>query len=106
MKISIVISSNDPETVWNVLRFANFSLKEGNGVKIFLLGKGVEVEQISNDTFDTLNQLITFTDGGGEIMACTGCLKLRNSEGTELCPLSTMRDMYEMIKESDKLLTF
>jgi len=42
MKTGIIISSNDPETVWNAFRFANLSIKKGDEVKIFLLGKGVE----------------------------------------------------------------
>jgi len=27
-------------------------------------------------------------------------------KGTEMCPINTMKDMYEIIKESDKLVTF
>jgi uncharacterized protein involved in oxidation of intracellular sulfur len=42
----------------------------------------------------------------GEIFACGNCLKIRNSSGTELCPLLTMNDLYEMIKEADKVITF
>lgn len=34
------------------------------------------------------------------------CLKIRNSEGSETCPLSTMKDLYMIIKESDKIVTF
>jgi hypothetical protein len=41
-RIGIVISSNDPETVWNAFRFANFSCQKGDSVSVFLLGKGVE----------------------------------------------------------------
>jgi uncharacterized protein involved in oxidation of intracellular sulfur len=46
-----------------------------------------------------------FVDGGGEIFACGTCLKIRNSEGTELCPLSTMKDLYEIIRDSDKVIS-
>jgi len=45
-------------------------------------------------------------DGGGTILACGTCLKLRNSSGSELCPLSTMKDLYEIIRDSDKVVTF
>ena len=44
MKIGIIIYSNDPETVWNAFRYANFAIKEGNEVKVFLTGKGVKAE--------------------------------------------------------------
>jgi len=40
MKIAVIIYSNDPETVWNALRFANTSLIYDNDVSVFLLGKG------------------------------------------------------------------
>jgi uncharacterized protein involved in oxidation of intracellular sulfur len=47
-----------------------------------------------------------FVDNGGQILACGTCLKLRYSEGTELCPLSTMKDLHDIVKESDKVVTF
>ena len=46
MKLGVIISSNDAETCWNALRYANFY------------------------------------------------------------PVSTMKDMYEIVKESDKVVTF
>lgn len=42
MRIAIIVSSNDSETVWNAFRFANTSLANDNRVDMFLLGKGVE----------------------------------------------------------------
>lgn len=106
MKIAIVISTNDTETSWNALRLANFSLTKKDTVKVFLLGKGVEVENIGTDKFDIKKQMESFVSAGGQILACGTCLKIRNSSVTELCPLSTMNDLYEMIKEADKILTF
>jgi len=47
-----------------------------------------------------------FIDGGGKIFACGTCLKIRRSEGSDLCPISTMADLYEIVRESDKVLTF
>ena len=44
-------------------------------------------------------------DAGGEFLACGTCLKLRNSEGSEVCPLSTLKDHYEVVRDSDKLVT-
>jgi len=60
MKIGIVIYSNDPETVWNAFRFANFALKEKDEVKVFLLGKGVESECIDTDKFKVTEQMKLF----------------------------------------------
>ena len=106
VKLGIVIYSDEPETVWNAFRLANFSLKEKDEVKVFLLAKGVECELINTDKFKITEQMQSFVNNGGEILACGTCLKIRNSEGTEMCPLSTMNDLYQIIKESDKIITF
>lgn len=106
MKLGIIIYSTDSETVWNAFRLGVFSLKQGDGVKVFLLAKGVECEKLNTDQFKVTEQMQALVDNGGKILACGTCLKLRHSEGTELCPLSTMKDLYEIIKESDKVVTF
>jgi len=105
MKIGIVIYSNDPETVWNAFRFGNFALKEGDKVKVFLLAKGVEAESLDTDKFKVTEQMQSLVDSGGEILACGTCLRMRKSEGSNLCPLSTMKDLHEIVKESDKVVT-
>lgn len=106
MKLGIIIYSNDPETVWNAFRLANFSLKEGDEVKIFLLAKGVECESIDTEKFKVTEQMKQFIDSGGQILACGTCLKIRHSLGSQICPLSSMKDLYTIIKTSDKLVTF
>ena len=106
MKLGIIIYSNDTETVWNAFRLGVFSLKQKDRVKVFLLGKGVECESIDTDKFKVTEQIKQFIDNGGNVLACGSCLKIRNSQGSETCPLSTMKDLYDMIKESDKILTF
>jgi uncharacterized protein involved in oxidation of intracellular sulfur len=47
-----------------------------------------------------------FVDDGGHILACGTCLKIRHMEGSEICPLSTMKDLHDLINDSDKVLTF
>jgi len=106
MKLGIIIYSNDAETVWNAFRLGAFSLKQKDVVKIFLLGKGVECESIDTEKFKVTEQIKLFIDNGGSIMACGSCLKIRNSQGSETCPLSTMKDLYDIVTESDKVLTF
>lgn len=106
MKIGVIISSNDVETSWNALRYANFAVGQKDKVKVFLTGKGVEYQKVSNEKFNTIEQAEKFLQGGGKILACGTCIKSRNQESTEMCPISTMKDMYEIIKESDKLVTF
>ena len=42
MKLGIIIYSTDAEVVFNAFRLANFSLKEKDDVRLFLLASGVE----------------------------------------------------------------
>ncbi|GJQ49392.1 hypothetical protein KsCSTR_43400 [Candidatus Kuenenia stuttgartiensis] len=106
MKIGVIISSNDAETCWNALRFANFCLSREDAVKIFFTGKGVDYQRISTEKFNTIEQAEKFVQSGGRVYACGTCIRLRNQEGSEMCPVSTMKDMYEIVKESDKIVTF
>lgn len=106
MKIGIVISSNDAETCWNTLRYANFALGQNDEVKIFFMGKGVEYQKVSTDKFNTIEQAEKFMQSGGKIYACGTCIKSREQEESEMCPISTMKDMYDIVKESDKVVTF
>ena len=106
MKIGIIILSNDAETCWNALRYANFCLGQKDEIKIFLIGKGVEYQKISADKFNTIEQADKLFKSGGKIYACETCIKSRQQEGSEMCPISTMKDMYDIVKESDKVVTF
>jgi len=106
MNLGIVIHSNDPETVWNAVRLANYSEQKGDSVRIFLLGHGVEAESIKIDQFPVETELHKFVEMGGVILACGTCLKIRHKEGTNLCPVSTMADLHELIGQSDRVLTF
>lgn len=106
MKIGIVIASNDAETCWNALRYANFCISQGDVVKVFFMGKGVEYEKISTAKFNTIEQAQALIRSGGILYACGSCIKSREQESSQMCPLSTMKDMYEMIKESERVVTF
>lgn len=104
--IGLVIYSNDTETVWNALRLANFSRNQGDTVNIFLLGKGVELENLIQESKDIDEQVILFLDGGGSILACGTCLKSRENYEPQVCNLSSMKDLYELIRENTIVLTF
>ena len=106
MKLGIVIYSDHPETVWNACRLANFSLKKGDQVKIFLMAKGVEAESFSNNQYDITELLEKFIKSNGEIYACGTCLQIRKQDSTELCPMSSMADLYGIINQSDKIISF
>ena len=106
MKLGIIISTADPETVFNALRLGNFAINEGEQVKVFLLGKGVKLDKIENGQFNIREQTEALLTAGGKIMTCGTCLKLHNSEGSDQCLLSTMKDLYQLIKDMDRVVTF
>jgi len=105
MKIGIIISQTDPETVWNAYRLGTFALEQGDSVRTFLLGRGVESE-VEHQKFNVKEQLTRYIEAGGEVYACGSCMKSRKMESSDTCPLSTMKDLYEIVKDSEKLLTF
>ncbi len=106
MKLGIILYSTDAEVAFNAFRLANFSLKERDEVQVFLLASGVEYQSLNSEKFPIVELAQNLIDGGGELLACGTCLTLRNRDGSELCPLSTMKDLYELIKNCDKTLTF
>jgi uncharacterized protein involved in oxidation of intracellular sulfur len=106
VKLGIVVYSSDAETAWNAFRFGAFALNQGDAVRVFLLGKGVECESLHTEQFPVSDQMQSFVDAGGTVLACGTCLKLRHSEGTELCPLSTLQDLYELVRDSDSVVSF
>lgn len=105
MKLGMIITQPDPETVFNALRLALYSLEQGDEVRIFLSGRGVEIDRIKDAKFDVKEQARKVLDAGGKFLACGACLKLRESEGSEICPLSTLKDQYELVRDSDKVIT-
>ena len=107
MKLGIIISQTNPETVWNILRLANFSLIQGDNVKIFLVGEGVEYESGSSEKFNIKEQVTEFIKSdNAEVMACGTCMISRKQDGTNTCPMNTMKDLYTLINECDKVLSF
>ena len=90
--------------MWNAFRFGNLSKQ--HEVKVFLIGKGVESEDISDRNFNVKGQMENFLDGGGKIFACETCLKLRQKEGSMFCPFSTLQDLMNIVEESDRIVSF
>ncbi|MFH1647512.1 MAG: DsrE family protein [Chloroflexota bacterium] len=105
MKLGIIINTNDAEKAWNALRLGNTTLKAGHEVSVFLMGSGVEIENIKDKTFDVGGTLKDFSDGNGRLLACGTCLKARQQEAG-VCPISTMSDLLGMISDSDRVVTF
>lgn len=104
--IGMVIYSNDTETVWNALRLANYSKNQGDTVKIFLLGKGVELDSMVKTDKDMKEQADKFLGSGGIILGCGTCLQSRKNNEPEVCKYSSLADLYELIRKNKIVLTF
>ena len=106
MKIGIILETQELEKAWNAFRFAVTAKKQGHEVKVFLMGEAVECEGLTHEKYNVDEQLNNFVNAGGEILACGTCLKSRQLDSTEACPISTMIDCVNMVVWADKTVTF
>jgi uncharacterized protein involved in oxidation of intracellular sulfur len=106
VKLDIILSSSHQETNWNAFRLANLALSKGDTVAVFLIGEGVEYGKYSSTQFDIPKQVEKFLDLNGKIIACGTCMAIREQKSNEACPVGGIEDMYALILESDKVLTF
>ena len=104
MKLCIILNTNDPEISWNTLRLGNEAITEGHKANLFLLGPGVELQNIQNKNFDVPEALKKFSSSGSGLFAFGTCLELRQQEAG-VCPISTKSELLEMISDSDKVVT-
>jgi len=106
MKFGIILETKEYEKAWNAFRFAVTSKKQGHEVKVFLMGEAVECEGLTHEKYNVDEQLTKFIAAGGEIMACGTCLKSRQLNATDACPLSNMVDCINMVVWADRVITF
>ena len=104
--LGIVIYSNDVETVWNAFRFANYSKKQGDTISVFLLGKGVELENLVKSDKNIKEQTDSFLNSGGTILGCGTCLKARNNNEPQVCKFSSLKDLYDIVRKNKIVMTF
>jgi uncharacterized protein involved in oxidation of intracellular sulfur len=107
MKLAIVLSTKHVETNWNALRLANLALAKGDTVTIFLTGEGVEYEKMSSPQFNIREQVKKFLQSDeAKIIACGTCIAIRKQGITQECPAGGIEDLYNLITESDKIITY
>ena len=111
MKIAIIIYSSEPETVWNAFRLGSASLAYDEEVNIFLLGKGVESMTSKSIKFNIREQMEIFLEHGGNMLGCELCCNTREDEMPFIkqdigCDLGSMQDLYGIMKNADKIITF
>ena len=106
MKLGIVLSSNEAEVAWNAFRLGNTALKAGHEASVFLINAGVEAEDSGDEKHNVKAQAGTFSNAGGRILACGTCLKARQKQKTNTCPISSMADLLKLVEDSDKIVSF
>lgn len=105
LRIGVILETKEAEKAWNAFRFGVKALENGHEVRLFLLGEAVECQDNAHDRFDVRGQMEAFTRGGGGILACGTCLRSRGMEATELCPVSTMQDLVDLVTWSERLVS-
>jgi uncharacterized protein involved in oxidation of intracellular sulfur len=69
MKATLIISTSNPEVMWNALRLGNLMLNEGDDVTIFLHGPAVEYQRLASDKFPLATLAKTFALSEGALLA-------------------------------------
>ncbi len=106
MKLGIIISTSEAESAWNAFRLANFARAKKDDVSVFLVGQGVDYDKTSDAQFDSKGEAEKLLQTGGRIMACGSCLKTRGKQGSPICPISSLGELYELVTGSDKVVSF
>ena len=60
MRVLLIISTDDGESIYNAMRLANVGVKKGDSVSVFMLGKGVLFEKSSTEAFDVMGEINQF----------------------------------------------
>jgi sulfur relay (sulfurtransferase) complex TusBCD TusD component (DsrE family) len=104
--LGIILSSGDAETVWNGLRLAQVAQSKGDTVVIFVINKAVDVFINGDAKFDTFKLSRDLTAKNVDIYTCATCAKRRNTENVQMCTITSIYDMYDIIKNSKKVISF
>jgi len=104
--MGIVITSGDAETVWNALRLGIYAREQGDSVVVYVTGKAMDVYINDTSKFKIQDMSLDFLSKGGYIYACATCAKLRNTENVTYCTITSITDLYFIIRRSKKILTF
>jgi uncharacterized protein involved in oxidation of intracellular sulfur len=104
MKLGIIINTNNPEAAWNALRLGNTALGAGHEVSVFLLGNGVEIENIEDETYNVAEQIKSLSKREGTLLGCGTCMRQRHKEAGVILK-SSMADLVQLIADSDKVVS-
>jgi uncharacterized protein involved in oxidation of intracellular sulfur len=60
MRVLLIISTDDGESIYNAMRLANVGVKKGDEISVFMLGKGVLFEKSGTEAFDVMGEINQF----------------------------------------------
>jgi sulfur relay (sulfurtransferase) complex TusBCD TusD component (DsrE family) len=63
-------------------------------------------EKVLDEKYDIHKISETFLSNGGVIYTCATCAKNRNTDEVQLCTITSIYDLYEIIKRSKKTISF
>ena len=107
MKLGIILSTNNVENNWNAFRLANLALSKGDTVSVFLIGDGVEYQQANSPQFNIKEQVGKFLSSDkAKIVACGTCMAIRKQGSSKECPEGGIEDLYRLVSDSDKVISF
>ncbi|WP_456432590.1 sulfur reduction protein DsrE [Thermosulfuriphilus sp.] len=69
MKFLILVSSDNPEVVWNAFRLSNLILDQGDQATIFLNGPAVAYQKMDSERFPLKKLAKNLTLAGGGLWA-------------------------------------
>ena len=104
MKLGIIINTSDPETAWNAMRLGNTALGAGHKVTVFLMGAGVDAENVKDENYDVAGLMTDFSKRGS-LLGCGTCMARRHREPGVILK-STMSELVQLVADSDKVVSF
>lgn len=106
MRLTIIVNTNDAETVGNAFRLGAFSLHAEDAVTVFLFGLGVEIAALTDPEFAIAEKARAFLHEGGEILACGTCLQRRGLGESDLYQVSDLKVLRDHVEQADKVISF
>jgi len=68
MHVGLILSNNDPDILWNALRFANFCLEKEEEVTILLNSHAVEYHKVDSPQYNLEELFKIFALSEGRIL--------------------------------------
>ena len=116
MKLLLILNHkpyDGSDVAWNALRLAETSLSLGHEVRIFVMNDAVDMTrqgaQSEAAEFDLGHMLMELEGKGASVKLCTTCINrcgIAKGQILNQAWPGSMKDLAQLIAESDKALTF